>query len=55
MVNLLNEVFKDMFGFLVLLLYTTLSFGIILFLLPASDGEFFLSIAASYRIDLGDF
>jgi WD40 repeat protein len=63
MINLLNEVFKDMTSFLILLFYSTFSFALIYFIMVNNlksnaheDSKVFSSyIATSYLLNLGDF
>ena len=63
MINLLNEVFKDMTSFLILLFYSTFSFALIYFImvnnLKSNSNEktedFSTYIATAYLLNLGDF
>ena len=63
MINLLNEVFKDMTSFLILLFYSTFSFALIYFIMVNNlksnsnekTEEFSSYIATAYLLNLGDF
>ena len=55
MINLITEVLKDVFPFLIISAYSTIAFGYILMLMAYSTEDFFSFFTVSYFINLGNF
>ena len=55
MINLITEVLKDVFPFLIISAYSTIAFGYILMLMAYSTNDFFSFFTLSYFINLGNF
>lgn len=53
MINLITEVLKDIFPFLVISAYSTIGFGFILMLMDYNNNDFFSYFTLSYLINLG--